>query len=68
MFPKLNAKTISHASNEQLSSIGLSPQKISLIKKVSYDIVDKKLNLDKLGKLSSEEIYTTLTKYKYLGD
>lgn len=67
-FPKLTPKIISHASNEQLNSIGLSPQKISLIKKVSYDIVDKKLNLEKLAKLSSEQIYTTLIKYKYLGD
>jgi hypothetical protein len=51
-----------------LSSVGLSPQKISLIKKVTYDIVDKKLNLDKMEKLSSTQIHDILTKYKYLGE
>jgi DNA-3-methyladenine glycosylase II len=59
---------ISSATSEQMRSIGLSPQKVSLIKKISYDIIDKKLNLNKLAKLSSEQIHNTLIKYKYLGN
>lgn len=67
-FPKLSPKMISSATSEQMRSIGLSPQKVSLIKKISYDIIDKKLNLNKLAKLSSEQIHNTLIKYKYLGN
>jgi hypothetical protein len=51
-----------------LASVGLSHQKISLIKKLTYDIVDKKINLNKLEKLSSQGIHDVLTKYKYLGE
>jgi 3-methyladenine DNA glycosylase/8-oxoguanine DNA glycosylase len=67
-FPKLTPKVISQATNEQLNFVGLSPQKVTLIKKVSYDIIDKKLNLKKLEKLSSDQIYEILTKYKFLGE
>jgi 3-methyladenine DNA glycosylase/8-oxoguanine DNA glycosylase len=68
VFPKLNPKVIGRATVEQLRLVGLSPQKISLIKQVSYDIVDKRLNLNKLAKWSNVQIQTTLTKYKYLGE
>jgi 3-methyladenine DNA glycosylase/8-oxoguanine DNA glycosylase len=67
-FPNLTPKAISRASTEQLNAIGLSPQKISLIKKISLDILDKKLNFKKMEKLKSEQIYDILTKYKYLGN
>ena len=63
-FPKITPKIISKTTNEQLISVGLSPQKISLIKKVTYDIVDKKLNLDKLSKLSNQQKQRKLTQYK----
>jgi 3-methyladenine DNA glycosylase/8-oxoguanine DNA glycosylase len=56
------------ATSEQLNAIGLSPNKISAIKKISYDIVDHKLNLKKLGKQNDEVIRQTLTQYKYIGN
>lgn len=64
---KINAKTIVKTSKEILSSLGLSPQKISLLKQISYDVVDKKLNLNKLEKMDNEEIAKILTNYKYVG-
>jgi DNA-3-methyladenine glycosylase II len=64
---KINPKTIANTSKEILSSFGLSPQKISLIKQLAYDIVDKKINLKKLNKKSNEEISETLMQYKYVG-
>jgi DNA-3-methyladenine glycosylase II len=66
-FKKIDPKTLSKATTEQLNAIGLSPQKISLIKKISYDIIDKKLNFDKMTKWSYEEIFNKLTPYKYIG-
>jgi DNA-3-methyladenine glycosylase II len=66
-FKTITPKIIANASKETLSVIGLSPQKIGLIKQVSYDILDKKLNLKKLGKKNNNEISEILTKYKYLG-
>jgi 3-methyladenine DNA glycosylase/8-oxoguanine DNA glycosylase len=59
---------IGKSSLPQLEAIGLSPQKASLIKKVTYDILDKKLSFQKMAKASSSEIHQTLIKYKYLGD
>ncbi|MDR3330315.1 MAG: hypothetical protein LBS76_03470 [Mycoplasmataceae bacterium] len=67
-FKKINPKAVVKANTEQLSAVGLSPQKISLIKKVTYDIIDGKLNLKKLEKMTNDEIRTILTKYKYLGN
>jgi DNA-3-methyladenine glycosylase II len=66
-FKKITPKTIARATNEQLNAIGIASQKISPIKQIAYDIVDKKLNLDKLEKLSDAEITAILTKYKYVG-
>jgi 3-methyladenine DNA glycosylase/8-oxoguanine DNA glycosylase len=66
-FKKITPKTIAKATNEQLSAIGIASQKISPIKQIAYDILDKKLNLDKLEKFSDAEIANILTKYKYVG-
>jgi 3-methyladenine DNA glycosylase/8-oxoguanine DNA glycosylase len=54
-------------SHEQLAAIGLSPQKIMAIKKIAYDIIDKKLDLKKLEKKSNVEIANILIQYKYIG-
>jgi 3-methyladenine DNA glycosylase/8-oxoguanine DNA glycosylase len=56
------------ATTEQLNAIGLSAGKITAIKKISYDIVDHRLNLKKLGKKNNDIIRGTLTKYKFIGD
>jgi 3-methyladenine DNA glycosylase/8-oxoguanine DNA glycosylase len=66
-FKKIDPKTISKASHEQLAAVGLSPQKISIIKKMTYDIVDKRIDLDKLATLSNEAIAGILINYKYIG-
>jgi DNA-3-methyladenine glycosylase II len=66
-FKKIDPKTISKASHEQLAAVGLSPQKISLIKRMTYDIVDKRIDLDKLATLSNEAIANILINYKYIG-
>jgi 3-methyladenine DNA glycosylase/8-oxoguanine DNA glycosylase len=66
-FKKITPKVIMKASNEQLAAVGLSPQRISLIKKMTYDIMDKRINLDKLEKLSNEDIANSLINYKYIG-
>jgi 3-methyladenine DNA glycosylase/8-oxoguanine DNA glycosylase len=63
----IKPKTIAFASKEILSTIGLSTQKITLLKQISYDILDKKLNLKKLAKKSNEEIGNALINYKYVG-
>lgn len=64
---KITPKIIANSSKEILELVGLSPQKISLLKQFSYDIVDKKINLKKLNKKTNEEITDTLIKYKYVG-
>lgn len=64
---KINYKTIINIPKEALASIGLSPQKISLVKQLAYDIADKKLNLKKLNKKTNDEISLILKQYKYVG-
>jgi 3-methyladenine DNA glycosylase/8-oxoguanine DNA glycosylase len=66
-FKKITPKVISKIPKETLLAIGLSPQKITLLKEISIDILDKKLSLGKLEKLSNNEIAQTLIKYKYVG-
>ncbi len=66
-FKKLTPKIITNASLETLRDVGLSESKIRGLKQISYDIVDKKLNLKKLEKLSDKEIYEKLGKYHSIG-
>ncbi len=66
-FKKLSAKSIAGSSLETLRNIGLSESKIKGLKQISYDIIDKKLNLKKLEKLDDNEIYQKLQKYHSIG-
>lgn len=66
-FKKLTPKIIANASLETLRDVGLSESKIKGLKQISYDIVDKKLNLKKLEKLNDNEIYQKLEKYHSIG-
>jgi 3-methyladenine DNA glycosylase/8-oxoguanine DNA glycosylase len=68
MFNNVNPKVIASASKEQLSANGIANDKISLIKAITYDIVDKKLKLDKLVKEDTEAIKKILLKYKGLSE
>jgi 3-methyladenine DNA glycosylase/8-oxoguanine DNA glycosylase len=64
----MDEHSIAKSSIEQLNTIGLSPQKASLIKKITYAIIDKKINLKKMEKMDNQAIHDVLIEYKYLGE
>ncbi|MCL5009832.1 MAG: DNA-3-methyladenine glycosylase 2 family protein [Candidatus Parvarchaeota archaeon] len=56
-----------HTSNKQLSSAGLSPQKISYIKDLSERILDGRVELKKFNRLPNETVINELDGVKGIG-
>ena len=64
---KINAKTVSKLSFSQLKSCGLSRQKISGIKNLSKQILDKSFNHKLISKMNDEEAIIYLSSLKQIG-
>ena len=64
---KINAKVVSKLSNSQLKSCGLSRQKISGIKNLSKQILDKSFNPKLISKMNDEEAIIYLSSLKQIG-
>ncbi len=65
---KLNAKTMSKLNLDQIQAMGLNEEEARLIRSISNDIINKKLNLKKLSSCSDETILEKLSKYKSLNN
>ena len=64
---KINAKTVSKLTTAQLKSCGLSRQKISGIKNLSKQILNKSFNPKIIVKMNDEEAITYLSSLKQIG-
>lgn len=63
----LAAEIILKLSDEQLRSAGLSRQKISYLKDLSAHVADQRLRLDRIGRLSDEEVIEQLIQVRGIG-
>ena len=63
---KIIAKNFAYISKDILASVGLNSNQIDLIRKISYDVDNKILDLKNLSKQSDEKIINTLSQYKHL--
>ena len=64
---KINAKVVSKLTTSQLRSCGLSRQKISGIKNLSKQILDKSFNPKLISKMNDEEAIIYLSSLKQIG-
>src|SRR5215510_2833044 len=58
---------VSRASDEQLRSVGLSPQKLRYMRDLCGKILDGSLRLDDLDALSDDDVIAALTNVKGIG-
>ena len=64
---KINPKTVSNLTNQQLKSCGLSRQKISGIKNLAKQILNKKFKPHLINKMNDEEAIVYLSNLKQIG-
>ncbi len=64
---KPKPEDIIRSSHEELRALGLSNAKAKYVKDLSQKIMDKEINLKRIGSKSDEEIITELTKVKGIG-
>jgi DNA-3-methyladenine glycosylase II len=74
-FLKLKAKEINfkpeslfYISNEEYRSIGVSRQKTTYIKALSYSIIQKEIDIESLSTKSSQQVREELIKIKGIGN
>jgi DNA-3-methyladenine glycosylase II len=58
---------IARVSDEQLRSVGLSPQKLRYVRDLCAHMLDGSLDLDSLQHLTDEEVIVALTRVKGIG-
>jgi DNA-3-methyladenine glycosylase II len=63
----ISASAINGLSDEQLRSVGLSRQKVSYLKDLSVRVLDQRLRLDRIGRLSDEEAIEHLIQVRGIG-
>lgn len=63
----LSAAAIHALHDDQLRSVGLSRQKIAYLKDLSARVLDQRLRLDRIGRLSDEEAIEHLIQVKGIG-
>ena len=63
----ISAAAINGLSDEQLRSVGLSRQKVSYLKDLSARVLDQRLRLDRIGRLSDEEAIEHLIQVRGIG-
>jgi DNA-3-methyladenine glycosylase II len=64
---RLSAAAINALTEEQLRSAGLSRQKISYLRDLSARVLDERLRLDRIGRLSDEDAINELVQVKGIG-
>lgn len=64
---KPEPEKILNAKDTSLRAVGLSNAKVKYVKDLSKKIIDKEIHLNKLSKMSDEEIIVELTKVKGIG-
>lgn len=63
----ISPKKIAKVDLKILNDLGIPLQKANTIKKIAYDILDKKINIKKINKISDEMITNILLQYKGIG-
>ena len=63
----ISPKKIAKVDLKVLNDLGIPLQKANTIKKITYDILDKKINIKKINKISDEMITNILLQYKGIG-
>jgi len=64
---KLSPEAIAGATDEQLKSVGLSFQKLSYLRDLSAHILDDRLRLHQIGRLSDEDAIEQLIQVRGIG-
>jgi DNA-3-methyladenine glycosylase II len=64
---KLSAEAIAGVSNEQLRSVGLSTQKASYLRDLSERVLDRRLKLETIGRMSDEDAIEHLIQVRGIG-
>ncbi len=63
----LSAQAIHERSDEELRSVGLSRQKTAYLKDLSARVLDERLQLNRIGRLTDEEAIEHLVQVKGIG-
>ncbi|MBS0202733.1 MAG: DNA-3-methyladenine glycosylase 2 family protein [Planctomycetes bacterium] len=64
---KLSPEAIAAVTDEQLRSAGLSTQKVSYLRDLSARVLDERLRLDRIGRLSDEAAIEQLIQVRGIG-
>ena len=64
---KLSPAAIAGVTDEQLRSVGLSAQKASYVRDLSARVLDERLRLDRIGRLSDEAAIEHLVQVRGIG-
>jgi DNA-3-methyladenine glycosylase II len=68
ILPKpLSAEVIFELADDELRSVGLSRQKVAYLKDLSAHVLDERLRLNEIGRLSDEEAISALVQVKGIG-
>ena len=63
----LSAEAIAALSDDELRSVGLSRQKVTYLKDLSARVLDQRLQLNRIGRLSDEDAIEHLIQVKGIG-
>lgn len=64
---KLSAEAVSRVTDEQLRSVGLSGQKVAYVRDLSARVLDNRLRLDRIGRMSDEAAIEHLIQVHGIG-
>ncbi len=63
----LSAAAIMEKTDDELRAVGLSRQKVSYLKDLSARVLDERLRLERIGRLSDEEVIEELIQVRGIG-
>lgn len=64
---EISPKKIANVELNVLNDLGIPLQKANTIKKIAYDILDRKISIKKINKMNDEQITKILLQYKGIG-
>lgn len=64
---RLSAAAIAAVADDQLRSVGLSRQKVSYLRDLSARVLDQRLRLERIGRLSDEDAINELIQVRGIG-
>ena len=64
---EITPKKIAKVELNVLNDLGIPLQKANTIKKIAYDILDRKISIKKINKMNDEQITKILLQYKGIG-